>query len=54
MIGRLILVGFLSTTIGAKSDASVERPATRPSCDAPVVVVGHVPGHLDPILELRC
>ena len=54
MISPLLVVGLLSTALGARSDASIEQHTIRPACDAPVAVVGHVPGHLDRVMQLRC
>ena len=55
LIAALLLAGFLTATIGDETATRTSPQGTPPpeSCPA-TLTVGHVPGHVRPVWELRC
>ena len=53
LIATLLLAGCLATTVTGAADTSRHRPP-RPEPCTDTLTIGHVPGHLDPVWELRC
>ncbi len=53
LISPLLLAGFLTATIGDETAARTSPQPPPEPCPA-TLTVGHVPGHLQPVWELRC